>query len=238
MSKYTWLITGSNRGIGLEIAKQLLASPTNIVYATCRNPSQATALVQLAESAPGRLHVIELDVTDDASVRRSVERVTSIVGDSGIDYLINNAAIMTQGGECAVPSTMDLDALSREFQVNVLGPARVYQAYLSSVAASRKKTVVNIASRLGSIGSDCGVHYTTYAISKSALNMLTYKEHAERPDLIVIAMDPGHLKTDMGGPTATLEVSEGVKGVLDVIRKLKAEDSGKYFNFRGGVHPW
>lgn len=95
----------SSRGIGLEIAKQLLASPTHIVLATCRNPSQATALVQLAESAPGRLHVLELDITDDASVRRSVDQVSSLVGDSGIDYLINNAAIMVRRSPQSPPAS-------------------------------------------------------------------------------------------------------------------------------------
>ncbi|KAI0326502.1 NAD-P-binding protein [Cubamyces sp. BRFM 1775] len=236
MPKCTWLITGSSRGIGLETAKQLLASPANVVLATCRNPSQATALVELTESAPGRLHVIELDVTDDASVRRSVERALSIVGEGGIDYLINNAALME--GMWTVPSTMDLDALTREFQLNVLGPARMYQAYLPLVAKSQKKTVVNVSSRLGSIGSNCGIVATTYSITKSALNMLTYKEHIERPDLMIISMDPGHLKTAMGGPTAILEVSEGVQGVLDVVGKLKEGDSGKFFNFRGELRPW
>ncbi|KAI0656139.1 NAD-P-binding protein [Cubamyces menziesii] len=236
MSKHIWLITGSNRGIGLETAKQLLDSPENVVLATCRKPSQATALAQLAESAPGRLHVIELDTNDDASVRQSVEQASSIVGDSGIDYLINNAAI--NEGMGTVSSTMDLDILTREFRVNVLGPARVYQAYLPLVAKSQKKTVVNMSSRLGSIGNNCGTLYTTYSITKTALNMLTYKEHAERPDLVFIAMDPGHLKTELGGPTAVLEVSVGVKGVLNVIGRLQAEDSGKFFSFRGEVHPW
>ncbi|KAI0330780.1 NAD-P-binding protein [Cubamyces sp. BRFM 1775] len=236
MSQYTWLITGTNRGIGFGIVKQLIESPTNVVLATCRNPSQATALAHLAESAGGRLHIVQLDISDDASVRHSVEQAWSIVGESGIDYLINNAGAIEE--VWTVPSTMDLNALNREFQVNVLGPARVYQAYLPLVVKSQKKTIVNISSNLGSIGCNRGIMATSYSITKNALNMLTYKEHVERPDLIVIALDPGHVKTDMGGPTAPLEVPESAAGLLDVIGKLKPEDSGKFFSFRGEVHPW
>ncbi|KAH9887931.1 NAD-P-binding protein [Cubamyces lactineus] len=236
MSQYTWLVTGTNRGIGFGIVRQLIASPVNMVLATCRNPSQATALAQLAESAEGRLHIIQLDVNNDASVGRSVEHVSSLVGESGIDYLINNAGMIEE--VWTVPSTMDLAALNREFQVNVIGPARVYQAYLPLVAKSQKKTIVNISSDLGSVGRNRGVMATSYSITKSALNMLTYKEHVERPDLVVIALDPGHVKTDMGGPTAPLEVPESVSGMLDVIGRLKAEDSGKFFSFRGEEHPW
>ncbi|KAI0659978.1 NAD-P-binding protein [Cubamyces menziesii] len=263
MSHHTWLVTGwasptclvsielatdaypcssrTNRGIGFGIVQQLIASPSNVVLATCRNPTQATALAQLAETAGGRLHIIQLDVSDDTSVRRSVEQVSSIVGESGIDYLINNAGMIEE--VWTVPSTMDLAALNREFQVNVIGPARVYQAYLPLVAKSQKKTIVNISSDLGSIGRNRGIMATSYSITKSALNMLTahqqtYKERVERPDLIVIALDPGHVKTDMGGPTAPFEVPESVSGMLGVIGRLKAEDTGKFFSFRGEEHPW
>ncbi|KAI0353820.1 NAD-P-binding protein [Trametes cingulata] len=230
-----WLITGSNRGIGLELTKQLLKSPSNVVIAGCRNPSKATALNTLAESNKGRVHIVQLDLADRQSVKDSVPKVAAALGDKGIDYLINNAAI-NEGDDTAL--SLDPDVLERTFHVNVAGTAAVSQAFLPLLEKGAKKTIVNISSSVGSIGYDFGPSFASYSISKTALNMLTYKQAKERPEFTVISMCPGHLKTDMGGPYASTEVSDGVAGVLKIVHALKPEDSGKFFSHEGVLRPW
>ncbi|KAI0353821.1 NAD(P)-binding protein [Trametes cingulata] len=165
-----WLITGSNRGIGFELTKQLLESPANIIVAGCRTPSKATALNALAESNKGRVHVVQLDIADRKSVTDSVPKVTEALGGKGIDYIINNAGV-SQGGEDRA-FNMDLGALERTFHINVAGSAHVSQAFLPLLEKGAKKTIVNVSSSLGSIGYDLGPIYTSYSITKTALNML------------------------------------------------------------------
>ncbi|KAH9848824.1 NAD-P-binding protein [Lenzites betulinus] len=234
---YTWLITGANRGIGFELTRQLIVSPSNIVLAACRNPSAASALHELAQSAVGRVHILPLDLTDRQSVRDSATAVADIVGERGVDYLINNAAISVPGGDS--PFTLQPELTQKLFETNAVAPAYVTQVYLPLVERSTKKTVVNVSSELGSIGADkFGTRSTSYSISKAALNMLTYKQQKERPDIVFISMCPGWLKTDMGGKEAPNDVSVGVEGVLKTIGDLTPEDSGKFFNFQGTNLPW
>ncbi|KAI0353823.1 NAD-P-binding protein [Trametes cingulata] len=234
-AQLVWLITGSNRGIGLELTKQLLQSPSNIVVAGCRSPPSATALNALAESNKGRVHVVQLDIADRKSVTDSVQKVTAALGDKGIDYIINNAGV-NEADDRAFG--MDLDALERTFHINVAGSAAVAQAFLPLLERGAKKTIVNVSSSLGSIGFDLGPVFASYSITKTALNMLTYKQAKERPDLTVISMCPGHLKTDMGGPNAALDVSVGVAGVLKVVHALTPADSGKFYSHDGAIRPW
>ncbi|KAI0765943.1 NAD-P-binding protein [Trametes elegans] len=233
LQQYIWLITGASRGIGLELTKQLLASPSNVVLAACRAPSKATALTAVVESAKDRAHIIPLDVEDIQSVNDAVKQVTTAIGSKGIDYLINNAGISVD-----TAFTMKPDVMEHIFKVNVVGPTLVAQAFRAFVEKSAKKTIVNMSSTMGSLGSETGSMAPSYSISKSALNMLTYKQSRECPDLTVISVCPGHLKTDLGGPTARLDVSVGVAGVLKVIHSLTPEDTGKFVNFRGDVVPW
>ncbi|KAI0745008.1 NAD-P-binding protein [Earliella scabrosa] len=232
----TWFITGTNRGIGLEMARQLLQETSNIVIAACRDPSGASALQVLRETASGTLHIVRLEVTDRKSIRACADEVSNLLGSSGIDYIVNNAGVNL--GDKDVPSTMDIDILEEVFAINVAGPAAITQAFLPLVEKSTKKTIVNISSTLGSVGADMGPVHTSYSISKTAMNMLTYKQAKERPDLTVVAMCPGRLQTDMGGPDATHHVSVGVAGVIKTILSLDPEDSGKFRNHRGKYVVW
>ncbi|RDX40550.1 NAD(P)-binding protein [Lentinus brumalis] len=134
--------------------------------------------------------------------------------------------------------SMDGDVLQKTFVTNVVGPAYVSQAFVDRVEKSEKKTIVNISSTVGSIASDFGAAPASYGISKTALNMLTYKQAKEKPDITVISMCPGWLQTDMGGQNAMHPVSVGVAGVLKTISSLKSGDSGKFFNFQGENVPW
>ncbi|KAI0063897.1 NAD(P)-binding protein [Artomyces pyxidatus] len=232
---HTWLVTGTNRGIGFEIVKQLVASPTNIVIAACRKPEAATALQGLVASSSGRLHIIALDITDAASITASVDAAKGVLEEHGLDYLINNAAI-NLGEDSAF--TLKEETLLTTFKANVVGPALTAQAYLPYLEKSKRKVVMNLSSGLGSIASNFGPQLSSYSVSKSALNMLAYKQATEKPELISFVIDPGWVQTDMGGPNAVLPPHESVAGLLKVITSATKEQSGKYFKYDGETVPW
>ncbi|TBU60848.1 NAD(P)-binding protein [Dichomitus squalens] len=219
----TWLITGANRGIGLELTRQLLTIPTNIVVATCRNPNGATELRALKDVAQGTLHIVLIDVSSEGSIKNSVSTVQTALGEGGIDVLCNNAAIIERDD---APSNVNPEVFLPTMQVNVVGPMLLYQVYLPLLEKGKKKTVINVSSTLASIGLNHGVKSTSYSISKAALNMLTYKMTKDRPEFIAIALDPGWVKTDMGGEGAQLETEFCVSHLIKLITSLKNEDSG------------
>ncbi|KAI0779719.1 NAD-P-binding protein [Fomes fomentarius] len=233
---YIWFITGTNRGVGLELTRQLLEVPSNTVIAACRSPSKATALQTLQHSAKGTLHIVELEVTDRESVQAAEVEVARLVGDRGIDYLINNVGVNLVQEDQAF--SMDIDILQQVFATNVAGTASVSQVFLPLVEKSTKKTIVNISSTYGSVSADFGPLHASYSISKNALSMLTYKQAKERPDLTVVAMCPGWLQTDMGGPNAMNHVSVGVHGVIKTVLSLAPENSGQFRNHEGGFVAW
>ncbi|OBZ65602.1 hypothetical protein A0H81_14507 [Grifola frondosa] len=235
LESFTWLITGSSRGIGLELTRQLLTSPVNTVIATCRDPTGASALTALQDGAQGTLHIIALDVADEVSIRTAVKEAAVILGERGLDYLYNNAAI-NETDDTAF--SFDPARLARAVHINVVGPALLAQACLPLLEKSTRKVVVNMTSGLASIGLDCGPKCTTYSISKAALNMLTYKQAKERSDFIVVCLDPGWVKTDMGGDGAMLEREFSVSHILKVVTALVSQDTGKFFRYNGEQLPW
>ncbi|OCH86259.1 NAD(P)-binding protein [Obba rivulosa] len=229
----------SSRGIGFELVRQLLADPLNLVIAACRNPDGATALNALRESdtAKGELHVVELDVSDEASIRGSAKAVEQILGEGrGLDYLVNNAGA-NNGNDSAF--AFSSEAFTRIFQTNVVGPALMGEAYLPYLLKSNRKVIVNMSSGLGSISlCQYGPQFMTYAIAKAALNMLTNKQAKACSELIVISLHSGWVKTDMGGEAAALEPHESVSGILNVVTSLESNDSGKFYKYDGEEWPW
>ncbi|KAF9814208.1 hypothetical protein IEO21_05219 [Rhodonia placenta] len=237
MASATWLVTGTSRGLGLELVRQLARSPTNRVIAACRNSDRATALHSLTSGAKGDLHVLELDVGDPASIRDSVKTVEHILGDSGLDYLYNNAGVNAKIDDAF---GLDCGDFMKALEINVAAPALLAQAYLPLIEKSQRKVIVNVSSRYGSVSLDRGPTWPVYSITKSALNMLTYKQAKARPDLIVISLAPGWVKTGehMGGPNAALEPHQSVEDQLRIVTGLTPQDSGKFFNHTGEVYPY
>ncbi|PIL23173.1 hypothetical protein GSI_14482 [Ganoderma sinense ZZ0214-1] len=235
-SQTVWFITGTSRGIGLELTKQLLQSPSNVVLATCRNPSKADALQALTASSGGRLHVLPLDVSDADSITSAAQAAEKIVGDKGIDYLINNAGINPGGYDS--PFEFDVARFTEAFQTNLVGPALVSKALLPLVEKSVRKTIVNVSSTVGSVSSVWAAQPLSYAIVKAGLNMLTAKQAKARPDLTVISMCPGHLQTELGGASAPTPASVGVGGVLKVLAGLTPKDTGRFINSKGDTVQW
>ncbi|KAH9848825.1 NAD-P-binding protein [Lenzites betulinus] len=232
----TWLITGASRGIGFELVRQLVESPNNLVIAACRTPAKATALEALKKSAQGTLHVIPLDVSDTESIRAIPKELEPILGESGLDYLINNAGIGVED----TAFNFDPEAALTVLKTNTIGPALVSQVCLPFLEKGKVKKVAHISSTLGSIASadEFGARGISYSMSKAALNMLTYKQKLERPDLTFLTLCPGWVKTDMGGQNAALEPKDSIAGILKVVTSATSADSGKYFRYNGEHIPW
>jgi len=224
----TVLITGANRGLGLEFARQYLADRWRVI-ACCRKPAAATTLAMLA----GEIAVHPLDVADPASI----EALGRAVGETPIDVLINNAGIY--GGERQSFRNVDYAAWSDVFRVNVMGPMRMIERLAENVARSERKLIVCITSQMGSITEAAAGSYA-YSSSKAALN---YVGRALAQDLVprkiaVILMHPGWVRTDMGGSGAPLSPQQSVTDMRSVIGRLKLADSGRFLVHDGSEHAW
>jgi NAD(P)-dependent dehydrogenase (short-subunit alcohol dehydrogenase family) len=221
----TVLITGANRGLGLEFARQYVKAGWSVI-GTARKPDAAGELKALG------VRVMQLDVTDAESVRRLATGLENYP----IDLLINNAGMSNRG---AGFETVDFDSVERVLAVNTVGPMRVTQALLPNLRLGTTKQIVNISSDLGSIERSRG-GFVGYRESKAALNMFTRSLAADLGDegFTCIVMSPGWVRTDMGGPEAPLSPAESITGMRAVIDGLKPEDSGSFKKYDGTTVPW
>ena len=225
-SGMTVLVTGANRGIGLELVQQMQAAGYNVI-GTARKPAEAKEL-----NASGA-RVLQLDVSDSASV---AALAASLKGEA-IDVLINNAGI--KGHTASSFEETDFDQIAQTFDVNTLGPMRVTQALLPNVLASKGKIIVQMSSTLGSITNNRG-GYHGYRASKAALNMFNSSlalELAER-GVTAIVIHPGWVQTRLGGASAPITTQESVAGMLSVIRGLSTKDNGRFLDYQGNELPW
>lgn len=237
------LVTGANRGVGLEFVRQLLARGDHVV-ATCRRPGKASALNTLAGRHPGHLHVLPLDVADPKSQAQLVNELPLVLGDDGrIGLLVNNAGVLHSGERFGKVS---LDILDGSFRINAAGPFLLTQALAPLLADAcpeqgrRGARVANLSSELASIAEAGRFGTPSYCISKAAQNMgsvLLAHALAAR-GIVVIALHPGWVQTDMGGPQSTLPAPDSVRGLLQVIDGLTAADSGRFLDWRGEPLPW
>lgn len=235
MTALTCLVTGANRGIGLEFVRQLLSRGDRVV-ATCRQPGRATALNTLAGEHPGRLHVLPLDVADARSRAALVAELPLVLGEHDrIDLLANVAGVLHSGERFGGVEDAILDD---SFRTNAAGPFLLVQALAPLLAEGAR--VANLSSELGSI-ADAGRFGTpSYCISKAAQNMASVLlAHALRErGIVVAALHPGWVQTEMGGPDATVPVTDSVRGLLEVIDGLAPEDSGSFRDWRGETLRW
>ena len=241
------LVTGANRGIGLEFVRQLLARGDHVV-AACRHPGKASALNALAGEHPGRLHVLPLDVADAKSRASLVHDLPLVLGDDGrIDLLLNNAGVLHSGERFGHVEQAMLDDSLR---TNAIGPFLLAQALvplLCDVApghaddtGSPRTVIANISSQLGSIANTTRFGTPSYAISKAAQNMasaLLANALAER-GILVLALHPGWVQTEMGGAQAQVTPADAVAGLLRVIDAATPSRSGAFLDWRGASLPW
>jgi NAD(P)-dependent dehydrogenase (short-subunit alcohol dehydrogenase family) len=227
----TILITGANRGIGLEFVRQYLAEGADVI-ACCRAPERAEALGGLA--AGGRARVMGLDVASEASIAS----LASALAGQPIDVLINNAGVMGPERQSAVQ--VDADDWLRTFRVNTIAPVRLSQALHANLKAGRDKKVVAITSQLGSTANNTGGNYYAYRASKAALNnaMRGLARDWAGEGICVGIFHPGWVQTDMGGAGAPVTPEQSVCGLRARIAELNAGNSGTFRDYAGAELPW
>ena len=234
------LVTGANRGLGLELARQLLAAGSRVV-ATCRHPGKATALNTLAGEHPGRLHVLPLDVAEPKAHAELARELPLVLGGHDddtpgrLDLLVNNAGVLHSGERFGSLSATNLDD---SFRTNAAGPLLLTQALAPRLADGAK--VVNLSSSLGSIASTTRFGTPSYNISKAAQNMATALLARALSDrgIVVVAFNPGWVRTDMGGEGAELEPAQAVAALLRLAEGLGPDDSGHFLDGEGRRLPW
>ncbi|MEQ8393614.1 SDR family oxidoreductase [Thalassobaculum sp.] len=224
----TVLITGANRGIGLELARQYAADGWRVL-ATCRDPDRAADLAGIG----GNVETHRLDV-DDAS---SVDALAVDLKGQSIDVLFNNAGVIGKRG--ASIADVDYDVWARTMATNLFGPVRVAWALRDNVQASTLKVMAFTGSKMGSIGQNTGGN-VIYRSSKTALNMAVscLAQELESKGVTAVVFHPGHVRTDMGGPTAPVTAPESVAGMRKVVAGLVPGDNGTFWNYDGAPLPW
>lgn len=227
------LVTGANRGLGLEWARQYAEAGWR-VYASCRRPEEARELNALAGRHP-QLSVHRLDVTDSEQLRT----LQLDLEEARIDVLLNNAGVYLDkfmgdlGG-------IDYEIWLRTFAVNTLGAVRVTEALAGQVAASEKKRVVAISSHMGSIAEIAAPGNYAYRSSKAALNaaMKGLSHALAQRGIGVLLLHPGWVRTRMGGPDAPLTPAQSVHGMRALMENFRPEMNTRFFRYDGTEIPW
>jgi NAD(P)-dependent dehydrogenase (short-subunit alcohol dehydrogenase family) len=233
----TTLITGANKGLGYETARQLIAAG-HTVYIGCRDPERGqTAAQQL------RARLVRLDVTDDESVTAAAELIEEL---GGLDVLVNNAGIEGRGENNAIigAEAATADMVREVFDTNVFGVVRVTHAFLPLLQRSPAPVVVNVSSSLGSLSLAESPESPTffypgvaYPASKSAVNMITVQFAKQFPSMRINAVEPGYTDTDLNGHTGTQTVEEGARIITEMAQTAPDGPTGGYFSAHGPV-PW
>ncbi len=226
----TVLITGANRGIGLELVKAYAARGDEVL-ACCRSPDAATELAAVA----GAVTLLEVQVSDQDSVARLAETLAG----RAVDTLINNAGSLGPAYEDQSLLKMDFDGWNEAFAVNTLAPVRVMQALLPNLRASSNPRLVNITSQMGAISLDMTVAYA-YCCTKAALNKFMKLAAVElgAEGINVCLIHPGWVRTDMGGPGADISPEESAAGIVRTVEKLNAKTNGSFWKWNGETHDW
>jgi NAD(P)-dependent dehydrogenase (short-subunit alcohol dehydrogenase family) len=222
------LVTSSSRGIGLEFVRQYAAEGWEVI-AACRDPAGAGAL----RAIPGAVTPVALDVTSEESVAAAAG-----ASRAPVDLLINSAGVI--GDVHDGPGRVDYARWAETLDVNAMGPVRVLDAFADRLAASAGRLAVAITSGMGSIGDAGSGSALMYRTSKAALNMaMRARSFDLRPrGITVVVVNPGWVRTDMGGPGATLAVEDSVAAMRRLFAGLTAAQTGSFLNHDGRVYPW
>jgi NAD(P)-dependent dehydrogenase (short-subunit alcohol dehydrogenase family) len=229
----TVLVTGANRGLGLEFVRQYAAEGWK-VHAACRDPDTAKQLGRLAAASGGQVDVLALDVTDTAGVRAAAQ---SLAGEP-IDVLVNNAGVGSPKNQRL--GSFDYAAWGHVLDVNTLGPMRVVEAFLENVVQGGERKIVTLTSAMGSIADNASGGSYAYRSSKAAVNMVMKSLSIDLAPrgITCVVVHPGWVRTDMGGPGGKLDPPESVAALRRLIAGLQRKDSGRFFNYDGKPYPW
>ena len=232
MSTPTILITGSNRGIGLELAKQFAADGW-AVLACCRDPAAADALRALADSNPS-IEVHRLEVTD----YEQMSALSRELGDRAIDVLLSNAGVYGPRGHGF--GEVDPVAWREVLEVNSIAPMMLAQAFVEQVAASERKVIAVVSSKMGSLAANGSGGSYIYRSSKTTVNQVVKClsiDLADR-DISTLTLHPGWVQTDMGGSDADITVAESAAGLKTVLQNAGKAQNGHFLNYDGDLIPW
>jgi len=227
----TALITGANRGLGLEFARQYALDGWRVM--ACARSPDAPALRALADGSGSRFSVHALDVTDGAAVAA----LAAALAGQPVDVLLNVAGVI---GDRQRFGTQDYEDWKHVLDINVLGPMRMAEAFIGHLEAGEQKKIVSLTSRMGSIADNTSGGYYVYRSSKAALNAVVKSlaiDLAPR-GIIAVPIHPGWVRTDMGGASAPLSVEDSAADIRKVIAGLKAADSGRFLRHDGSELPW
>ncbi|RDL33851.1 NAD(P)-binding Rossmann-fold containing protein [Venustampulla echinocandica] len=227
----TFLITGCSRGLGLALATEL-SKKGHTVFATARD-DPAPPLNELIENSQGLVKYVKLDVESRSSVEEAEAKVATLLGDKGLDVLINNAGVINWMSE-GIDKMTDLDSM---LHTNVTSAHVVTSTFLPLLKKGTEKKVANISTTVGSITTASKysmMAVPAYKVSKAALNMLTvqYALNYAEEGFTFLAISPGWLRTDLGGSAADLDVETGAKATLEAIQSHGKEFNGKFVNIR------
>jgi len=230
MSQSTVLITGSNRGIGLKFAEEYSKLGWHVI-ATCRNPSHANKLNQLAKDF-GSIEIYPLEVSNSDQIHELADALKN----KPIDVLINNAGIHRS---CTLGS-IDKEAWLESFTINSIAPYEVTIHLLDNILQGSLKKVISITSKMGSIDDNTSGGSYIYRSSKTALNsiMRSLEHDLGHHGIATLTLHPGWVRTDMGGMGAWINVDESVAGMIKQIERLNLSNAGRYVDYAGKKINW
>ncbi len=226
------LITGANRGIGLELAK-LFSEDDWSVIACCRNPENAEDLKALAARFPS-VEIFPLNVTDyDQLAKLSIQ-----LKDQPIDILLSNAGIYGPRGVAF--GEVDVEEWRQVFEVNTIAPLMLAQAFVEQVAASHQKLMAVVSSKMGSIADNGSGGVYIYRTTKTAVNQVVKSISIDVAGrgISAICLHPGWVRTDMGGPNGEIDVAESARGLKQVLTNTDINQTGKFLEYDGNEIPW
>ena len=227
------LITGASRGIGLEMVRYGIEQGWRI-FACCRHPQQAESLLSLAKLASGRVSVHVADMYELATI----QALSYELRNDAIDILVNNAGIY--GSDKNKFGHVDVQSWINTFQVNSIAPLKVAEALIEQVRMGEQKIIACLSSKMGSMADNGSGGSYIYRSSKAALNAVvkSMAVDLQAEGIKCVALHPGWVKTEMGGPNAEISTRESVTGMFDILLSLQVKDSGRFIDIDGTDIPW
>lgn len=228
----TILITGCNRGIGLEFVRQYATDGWR-VYATCRTPDSAHELKALREQHP-TISIHALNVAFEEEIYAQSRQLHDIK----LDILLNNAGIY--GGDGNQFGTINKAEWLKTFEVNTIAPLLMAQAFLDQILAGQQKIIATVSSMMGSLDDNASGSDYAYRSSKAGVNqvMKSLSIDLESKGIKTVSLHPGWVRTDMGGPDALIDTEESVTGMRKVLGQLSRQQSGRFIGYDGALIPW
>ncbi|PCJ86471.1 MAG: short-chain dehydrogenase [Thiotrichaceae bacterium] len=227
------LITGANRGIGLEMVRYSMEQGWR-VFACCRNPHNADKLFNIAKLSNGQISVHIADMSELSTI----QALSYELRNDAIDMLINNAGVY--GSEKNKFGSVDVESWLQTFQVNSIAPLKMVEAFSQQLQMGKQKVVACMSSKMGSMADNGYGSSYIYRSSKAALNAVVKSLSIDLKEqgIITVALHPGWVKTDMGGPNAEISTRECVEQLFSQLSQLKVQDSGRFIDIDGTDIPW